>query len=104
MEKMTRIERAKQFLPFNALRGYYTLIKEKEKTIQDKKTLSEDELERLQREYEKLSKGSIVKLKYYNIDHYEVLEGMISKIDLIERKICVVKKEIFFDDIIDLNF
>ena len=53
MAKMTRIERAKQFLPFNALRGYYTLIKEKEKIIQDKKTLSEDELERLQREYEK---------------------------------------------------
>lgn len=103
MANMTNIERAKQFLPFNALRGYYTLVKEKEKIIEKKKNLSEDELDRLEIEFEKIKVGMMVRIKYYNIDHYEIIEGMVSKIDLIFRKIRIVKKEILIDDIIDIN-
>lgn len=103
MAKMTNIERAKQFLPFNALRGYYSLIKEKEKIKEKRKILSEDELERLQVEFEKISKGKIIKIRYYNTDHYEDIEGMVSKIDLIDRSLCIVKNEIKFYDIIDLK-
>ena len=82
MANMTNIERAKQFLPFSALKGYYTLISKKEKIIEKRKSLSEDELERLQNEFLKIKIGMIVKLKYYVIDHYEEIEGMVSKIDL----------------------
>lgn len=103
MANMTNIERAKQFLPFNALRGYYTLVKEKEKVIEKKKSLSEDELERLEIEFEKIKVGMMVKIKYYNEDHYECIEGMVSKIDLVFRKIRIVKEEIMIDDIIDIN-
>ena len=103
MGKMTNIERAKQFLPFSALRGYYTLIKEKEKIIEDKKILSEDELDRLQNEFSRIKIGMIIKVKYYVIDHYEELEGMVSKIDLIGKKIMLVKTEINIKDIIDLK-
>ena len=37
MAKMTRADRAKQFLPFNALKGYYDLIRAKEVIVEDKK-------------------------------------------------------------------
>ena len=37
MEKMNRRDRAKQFLPFNSLRGYYDLIAEKEKEVTEQK-------------------------------------------------------------------
>lgn len=103
MANMTNIERAKQFLPFSALKGYYTLIKEKEKVIESRKVLSEDELERLQNEFLNVNIGMIVKIKYYSIDHYEEVEGMVSKIDLIYKKIQIVKTEINIKDIIDLK-
>lgn len=103
MAKMTNVERAKQFLPFNALRGYYTLIKEKEKIKENRKILSIDEYERLEREFNKVEIGRIVWIKYYLDDHYEEIEGMVSKIDLIFKKIQVVKKEIKIKDIIDLK-
>ena len=103
MAKMTNVERAKQFLPFNALRGYYTLIKEKEKIKENRKILSIDEYERLEREFSKVEIGRIVWIKYYLDDHYEEIEGMVSKIDLILKKIQVVKKEIKIKDIIDLK-
>lgn len=103
MANMTNIERAKQFLPFSALKGYYTLIKEKEKVIESRKVLSDDELERLQNEFLKINIGMIVKIKYYLVDHYEEIEGMVSKIDLIYKKIQIVKTEINIKDIIDLK-
>ena len=100
---MTNVERAKQFLPFNALRGYYTLIKEKEKVKENRKILSTDEYERLEREFNKVKIGCIIRIKYYLEDHYEEIEGMVSKIDLVFKKIQIVKKEIMIKDIIDLK-
>ena len=50
--KMSREDRAKQFMPFAALRGYEEAIKEKEKIIVDKIELSEEkknELDEIQR-------------------------------------------------------
>ena len=39
--------RAKQFMPFDALKGYKEAIKEKQKIVVRKKELSDDELELL---------------------------------------------------------
>ena len=61
--KMTNLERAKQFLPFNALKGYYTLLEEKKKIKEERKILSADEYERLEREFVKIKIGSIIKVK-----------------------------------------
>ena len=100
---MNRADRAKQFLPFNALRGYYSLIEEKERIIEKKKSLSEDELDRLEIEFSKIKVGIIIKVKVYCDDHYEEVEGMVSKINLFERKIRIVKRDILIDDIIDIK-
>lgn len=103
MAKMTNLERAKQFLPFNALKGYYTLLEEKKKIKEERKILSADEYERLEREFVKIKIGSIIKVKYYLNDHYENIEGMVSKIDLVFKKIQIVKTEILIKDIVDLK-
>ena len=42
---MSKTDRAKQFLPFNSLRGYYDLIREKEKEVAVKRELSETDLD-----------------------------------------------------------
>ena len=103
MAKMTNLERAKQFLPFNALKGYYTLLEEKKKIKEERKILSADEYERLEREFVKIKIGSIIKVKYYLNDRYENIEGMVSKIDLVFKKIQIVKTEILIKDIVDLK-
>ena len=99
MEKMSRSDRAKQFLPFNSLRGYYDLIREKEKIITPKRELSDDDLEELSNKLRSINKNMIVKIEYYDVDRYIKIEGMVSKIDLVNKFIVIVKTKISFNDI-----
>ena len=48
---MPREERAKQFMPFAALRGYEIALKEREKIVVPKMELSEDMREELDRKF-----------------------------------------------------
>lgn len=95
--------RAKQFLPFNALRGLSTMIKEKEIVKEDRKILEEDELQILQEKFLNVEKGKMVKVKYYKNIGYTILEGMVANIDIIYRTITIVKTKISLDDIIDIE-
>ncbi len=102
MANMNRADRARQFLPFNSLRGYYDLIKEAEREKTEKKILDEDELKKLADTFNELKRGMIVKITYYDVDSYKVIVGMIAKIDVIYRNITIVKTNIPFDDILDI--
>ena len=96
---MSRSDRAKQFLPFNSLRGYYDLIREKEKITTPKRELSEDDLENLSIKISKIEKNMMIKIRYYDIDSYKDIEGIVSKIDLVNKFIVIVKTKISFNDI-----
>ena len=61
-EKMRRVDRAKQFLPFNSLRGFYDLVRIKEKIITPRRELTSDELEKLSFRYNQLEKEKWLKL------------------------------------------
>ena len=82
MAKMTRIERAKQFLPFDALKGYKEAIMAKRKVVIAKKELSEDDAENLSYKFNQIKVGTIIKVIYFSNEEYVVCEGMVSKIDL----------------------
>jgi uncharacterized protein YtpQ (UPF0354 family) len=106
MEKRTKMkmsDRAKIFLPFNGLRGYYDLILKVDKIKEPKRELSEDELDNLSNIFNKLKKRMIVKITYYLDDGYVNIEGMISKINITKRIITIVKTNISFDDILDVS-
>ena len=97
MEKRTKMkmsDRAKIFLPFNGLRGYYDLILKVDKIKEPKRELSEDEYNHLSDIFKKLEKRMMVKLTYYLDDGYDNIEGMISKIDITNRIITIVKTNI----------
>ena len=105
MEKRTKMkmsDRAKIFLPFNGLRGYYDLILKVDKIKEPKRELSEDELNHLSDIFNKLEKRMMVRITYYLEDGYQNIEGMISKIDITKRIITIVKTNINFDDILDV--
>ena len=95
--------RAKQFLPYNSLRGLTSMIKKEEIIRVERKILSEDELELLQDKFQDVNKGKMVKIKYYKEYGYVIIEGMVSNIDLIYRSITIVKTKINLDDIIDVE-
>ena len=61
----SRVSRAKQFLPFDALVGFREALKEKETEYEDKKELTEDSYEELENTLNRLEIGKKAKIKYY---------------------------------------
>ena len=98
-----KADRARQFMPFAALTGYYEVIKQREKIIEPRKELSEDEAEILSDKLNKIQKGMLITITYYNEDCYETLTGLVSNIDSIYRTITIVKTKIAIDDIYDIE-
>ena len=98
-----KINRAKQFMPFAALKGYFDLIKTCEKIKEDKKELSEHEAEKISNTLNKLQKGMLVEITYYNIDFYNKIKGIISEIDKNYKVLSIIKKKIKFCDIIEIQ-
>ena len=102
---VNRIARAKQFLPFDALKGLQEALREKEKEIEyeEKKELSEETLAELNNVFNKIEKGSFVKIRYYRNGRYKELEGIVTYIDYIKREIQIDKiVNINICDIIDI--
>ena len=98
-----KADRARQFMPFAALTGYYEVIKQREKIIEPRKELSEDEAEILSDKLNKVQKGMLITLTYYNEDCYETLTGLVSDFDPIYRTITIVKTKIAIDDIYEIK-
>ena len=97
-----KLDRAKQFMPFAALRGYYELIKQCEKIKEPKKELSEEEGELLSSKINTVKKNMLVKVTYYNDDSYKTLTGIVSDINTVIKTITIIKTKINFDDILDI--
>lgn len=96
-------ERARQFLPFNALTGYYRMILEKQRVSEPKKELSEDEAAALSDKLKSLRRHDLVTVTFYDKDAYITKTGMITDIDLTFQTLTVVKTKIAFQDIFDVE-
>ena len=95
--------RAKQFVPFAALKGYEEALRAKEKIVVEKRDLSEEKAVELDYKLRQLKKNDIVKVVYFNKDEYIQLEGMVSRIDKDARILKIVNTKIAFDDIYELS-
>lgn len=62
MPKMSREERAKQFMPFGALKGYPEALARREKKPLPRRELSEESLEELNRRLRQLTLGDWVEV------------------------------------------
>ena len=100
---MAKSDRAKQFMPFAALKGYYELIREKEKVIVPRRELAEDSAAELSENISRVKKGSMIKLVYYHNGEYIKAHGLVSEIDFTFRRLKLVKTDINFDDIFSLE-
>lgn len=101
--KSSKLERAKIFLPFDALKGFQEALREKEKVLVSKRILSNEEKEKISNKLIQIKKGMIIKIIYFENDEYIELEGIVSSIDFVYKTIKIVKKEILFSDILDIK-
>ena len=99
MEKMTIMERAKQFMPFAALHGFNDAIKEKQSVPVKRAELSEEDATALDKTVSAIKKGDIISIEYYSVDRYVEITGAVTEINLPLRYICIVKTKILFDDL-----
>lgn len=101
--KMTREERAKQFMPFAALKGYPEALAKKEKIIVSKVEVSEEYAEELDRKLRQIKKNDMIEIIYFCNHEYLKKTGMVSRIDETARVLKVVNTKISFDDIYDIH-
>ena len=100
---VNRVSRDKQFLPFDALKGLKEALREKELENEERKELSEESLIELESKFNKIEKGSKVRIKYYGDKRYVEIVGIITNIDYIKKKIQINKKvNINVSDIVNI--
>ena len=97
------VDRAKQFLSFDSLKGLKAILKEREKVIIEKFELLEDEKELLSYKIKQIKKGMMIKLIYFEDDQYLELEGLVSKISFNDKYVIIVKKRIDFINIYSVS-
>lgn len=80
---MPSSRRAKQFVPFDALKGLKEAIAQKEHTPAPRRELSEDAIVEINAQLTQLKPGTLVTVVYYcdYTQEYHQLTGKISKID-----------------------
>lgn len=105
--KMDRTQRAKQFMPFAALKGFEEEIALAEFRPVYKVEFCEDAAEELDRKLHDIHPGDMVEVVYYTKTArggtYLRRTGMVSKVDLVDRTLTVVKTPIPFSDLYDIG-
>ena len=101
--RMTREERAKQFMPFAALKGYPEALRRKEKVLVDKVQVSEDYAEALDRKLRQVRRLDTITVVYFRKGEYIKVQGMVSRIDVTARVLKVVQTRIPFEDILEVT-
>ena len=101
---MARADRAKLFVPFDALKGLQEILRQKEMEIEERKELSQESLMELQEELDKIDIGSYVTIKYYKNSKYIDITGIVKNINYTKKKIILNEDiKINLSDIIELK-
>lgn len=101
----SRADRAQQFMPFAALRGYYDLIRERERkrNTQPRHEVTEEEARELSWKFSQIKRREMVSVTYYDGEAYVTVCGLVSDIDEAARTITIVKTTVNFDDIVRID-
>lgn len=100
---MDRIQRAHIFSAFDALKGFWEMLKEKERVIVSKRMLSEDDLEVLNQKVHAIEKGMMITLIYFDNGDYVQRTGRVVKVNFDEQYIQIIKSKIPFKSIVDIQ-
>ena len=98
------LNRAKLFLSFDSLKGYKEMVKKKERIVVKRPELSEDSYYELDWKIHQIKVGELIKIIYFDRFEFISLEGMVTAIDLENKKqIKIVDKVIAIDNIMKIE-
>lgn len=102
---MTRRERAKQFLPFDSLKGLQEALRDREERHArvERHGLGEEEQEALNRALLSLSKGCRVRVSCHCDFHDTELKGRVTEIEYAKKYLCLDGKKLLFEDLYALT-
>lgn len=103
MAHKPKANRAKQFAPFDALKGYREALRAMERIVVPPNELSEDSKEELDRRLHLLNLNDLVTVVYYDRDEYVRITGIVTKKSPSGRFIQIVNTSISFDDILSIE-
>ena len=96
-------DRARQFLPFDALKGFKEAIKKRQKVKVDKIELSDEMAVELSYKLNQVKKGMIIKVIHYDNDEYIETFGIVSEFNETFNYLKIVKTKILFENILDIQ-
>lgn len=101
--RMDRENRAKQFMPFAALKGYEEALRRKEKIVVERRELSEEKKEELDRILKQIRPQDMVTVVYFKEGEYLERTGLVARIDETAGFLKIVNLKIPFADICELR-
>ena len=87
-------DRAKQFMPFSALKGLDEALRTKEKIVVPKVGLSPEMAEELDYKMHLIEKGKVTTIIYFSSGEYVKVTGLVARIDETRRPFQVLCKRL----------
>lgn len=103
--RLSKISRAGQFAPFDALKGLTEelALREQKRLLIDKKELSEEQSNEISYSLSQIKNGDQANLTFFYKGHYIELNDKISKIKHDEKYLIINDQKILFEDIYKIN-
>lgn len=100
-----RVDRAAQFLPFSALKGFEEelLAREEKRSRVERRDLSDELKEEISNVLTQVQRGSDVELTFYLNGHYYDLFGTVTDINCVYKYLVIGQEKIFFDNIYQIS-
>lgn len=102
---MTRKDRAKQFMPFDAMKGLKEALQDREERHNrvERHGVSEETQEKLSILLNRADRGMRVWISHYCCFHDIEQKGTITQIDKVYRVLWLGEIKVYFDDIYDME-
>ena len=102
---MTRRERAKQFLPFDSLKGLQEALRDREERHArvERHGIGEEEQAALNRALSYLAKGCCVRVSCHCDFHDTELTGKVTELNYAKKYLCLNGKKLLFEDLYALT-
>lgn len=97
--RMDRADRAKQFMPFDALKGLREELAKREITVVQRKLLPEEQVEEIRYNLAAAEAGECITVEYYELGQYRQITDTVSQIHKEKRILEIDGKRIPFDAI-----
>lgn len=101
--KMPISERAKQFMPFSALKGLDEALRAKEHPLTERKEPSEEQAADINTKLSMLRPRDSARIIFFFMGRYYQIEGNIERFDTVSRVLEIESVQINFDEIVEIE-